>query len=221
MVRSSSSLMARSAASARSSMLMARIIAILGQQIFTFATHRLHRSRRSSVCGTREVPPKSTRGGRAMTRRTFQKLTAVVLMVAAVGTVVLIGARAYAHGPGGMHGGMMKRMISAALDEALDQAAVTAEQRAVIYASRDRAFAAMEAQRPDRGAQREQVLALFEGDRLDATQLQAVHAQMAQRHEAIRDAVTQAIVEIHDTLTPAQRQIVANYARTHGPRGMR
>jgi len=45
------------------------------------------------------------------------------------------------------------------------------------------------------------VLALFEGDRLDATQLQAVHAQMAQRHEAIRDAVTQAIVEIHDTLT--------------------
>ncbi|HZF06770.1 MAG TPA: periplasmic heavy metal sensor [Patescibacteria group bacterium] len=156
-----------------------------------------------------------------MTRRTFQKLTAVVLMVAAAGTAVLVGARAYAQGPGGMHGGMMKRMISAALDEALDQAAVTAEQRAVIYASRDRAFAAMEAQRPDRGAQREQVLALFEGDRLDATQLQAVHAQMAQRHQAIRDAVTQAIVEIHDTLTPAQRQIVANYARTHGPRGMR
>ena len=39
-----------------------------------------------------------------MTRRTFQKLTAVVLMVAAAGTAVLIGARAYAHGPGGMHG---------------------------------------------------------------------------------------------------------------------
>jgi len=26
-------------------------------------------------------------------------------------------------------------------------------------------------------------------------------------------------VEIHDTLTPAQRQIVANYARAHGPFG--
>jgi protein CpxP len=159
-----------------------------------------------------------------MTRRTVQRLTAVVLTVLAVGTVVLIGARAHAQGPGGppgMHAGMMKRMISAALDEALDQATVTAEQRAAIYASRDRAFAAMEAQRPDRGAQREQVLALFEGDRLDAAQLQAVHAQMQQRHQAIRDAVTQAIVEIHDTLTPAQRQIVANYARTHAPRGMR
>jgi len=158
-----------------------------------------------------------------MTRRTVQRLTAVVLTVLAVGTVVLIGARAHAQGPGrpGMHTGMMKRMISAALDEALDQAAVTAEQRAAIYASRDRAFAAIEAQRPDRGAQREQVLALFEGDRLDAAQLQAVHAQMAQRHQAIRDAVTQAIVEVHDTLTPAQRQVVANYARTFGPFGRR
>jgi len=106
---------------------------------------------------------------------------------------------------------------TAALDEALDQAAVTAEQRAAIYASRDRAFATMEAHRPDRGAQREQVLALFEGDRLDAAQLRAVHAQMDQRHEAMRNAIAQAIVEIHDTLTPAQRQIVANYARTHGP----
>ena len=156
-----------------------------------------------------------------MTTRTIQRVTTVFLMAAAIVVVGLVSVRAHAQGPGGMHAGMMKRMISAALDEALDQAAVTAEQRTAIYASRDRVFAAMEAQRPDRGAQREQVLALFEGDRLDATQLQAVHAQMAQRRQAIGDAITQAIVEIHDTLTPAQRQIVASYARTHGPRGMR
>jgi Spy/CpxP family protein refolding chaperone len=156
-----------------------------------------------------------------MTRRTFQRVTTVFLIGATVAVAALVGARAYAQGPGGMHAGMMKRMISAALDEALDQAGVSAEQRTAIHASRDRAFAALEAQRPNRGAQREQVLALFEGDRLDATQLQAVHAQMEQRHQAIRDAIAQAIVEIHDTLTPAQRQVVANYARTHGPGGMR
>src|SRR5881275_147581 len=51
-VRSSSSLMARSAASARSSMLMAWIIAIPAQQIFTFGTHQLHAGRPSSACGT-------------------------------------------------------------------------------------------------------------------------------------------------------------------------
>lgn len=156
-----------------------------------------------------------------MTRRTFQRVTTLVLIGATVAVAAVVGARAYAQAPAGMHAGVMKRMISAALDEALDQAAVTAQQRTAIYASRDRAFAAFEANRPDRMAQRDQVLALFEGDRLDAAQLQAVHAQMEQRHQAIRDAVTQAVIEIHDTLTPPQRQIVASYARTFGPRGMR
>jgi len=148
-------------------------------------------------------------------------VTTLVLIGTTIAVATVVGARAYAHGPGGTHAGMMKRMISAALDEALDQAAVTAPQRTAIYASRDRAFAAFEANRADRMAQRDQVLALFEGDHLDAAQLQAVHAQMEQRHQAIRDAVTQAVIEIHDTLTPSQRQIVANYARTFGPRGMR
>jgi Spy/CpxP family protein refolding chaperone len=154
-----------------------------------------------------------------MTRRTFQRTITVVLIGATIGVAALVGARAYAQGRAGMHAGMMKRMISAALDEALDQAAVSAEQRSAIYASRDRAFAAFDANRPDRRAQRDQVLTLFEADRLDAGQLQAVHDQMEQRHHAIRDAVAQSIVEIHDTLTPAQRQIVANYARTFGPHG--
>jgi Spy/CpxP family protein refolding chaperone len=159
-----------------------------------------------------------------MTRRTFQRLTAVALTGLAATAGALITVRAYAQGPGGppgMHAGMMKRMVSAALDEALDQAAVTAEQRAAIYASRDRVFATLQAQRPDRSAQREQVLALFEGDQLDVARLRAVHAQTEQRHEAMRDAIAQAIVEVHDTLTPAQRQIVANYARTFGPFGRR
>jgi Spy/CpxP family protein refolding chaperone len=156
-----------------------------------------------------------------MTRRTFQRMVTVVLVGATLAVAAFVAARAYAHGAGGMHAGMMKRMISAALDEALDQAAVTAAQRNAIHASRDRAFAAFEANRPDRRAQRDQVLTLFEADRLDASQLQAVHDQMEQRHHAIRDAVAQAVVEIHDTLTPAQRQIVANYARTFGPPGAR
>jgi len=155
-----------------------------------------------------------------MTGRTFRKVTTLVLIGATIAVAAVVGARAYAQAPGGMHGSIMKRMISAALDEALDQAAVTAQQRTAIYASRDRAFAAVEANRPDRMAQRDQVLALFEGDQLDAGQLQAVHAQMEQRHQAISAAVTQAVIEIHDTLTPSQRQTVANYARTFAPRGM-
>src|ERR1700741_3125419 len=62
-----------------------------------------------------------------------------------------------------MHGpGMMRRMISETLDRALDRASVTSEQRVAVYAARDRAFAAMDAQRPDPMAGRDRMLALFE-----------------------------------------------------------
>src|SRR5438445_507178 len=83
------------------------------------------------------------------------------------------------------------RVLAAGADDVLGQPAGPAQQRPATYASRDRALAALEANRPDPRAQRDQVLALVEGDRLDASQLQAVHAQMEQRHHAIRDAVAQ------------------------------
>jgi periplasmic protein CpxP/Spy len=159
---------------------------------------------------------------------------AVAAMALLAGATMFTVARAQAQGPGagpgmhgpgmggpgmhrgpGMHPEMMKRMISQRLDEALTQASVTPEQRVAIHESRDRAFKAMEAQRPDPRSQRDQLLAAFEGDRLDVTQVQAMHAQMEQQHQAMRAAMSQAIVEIHDTLTPAQRKIVADYARAH------
>jgi Spy/CpxP family protein refolding chaperone len=156
-----------------------------------------------------------------MTRRTILAGATGALLTLVIGGVALLGGRAFAQGPGGPHAGMMKRMVSAALDEALAQANVSAEQRTAIYASRDQVFASIAAQRPDHRAHRDQVLALFEGDRLDAAQLQAVHAQMEQRRQAMHGAIAQAIVEIHDTLTPDQRKIVAAYARSFGPGGMR
>ena len=145
------------------------------------------------------------------------------MMFGAIGVVVAglaAGAAAFAHqGPGRppFRAQMMKRMIAAALDEALDQAKVTPEQRTAIHASRDRAFAALATQHGDRAAHRDQMLALFESDQIDASRLQAFQEQERQRHEAMRSAVTQAVVEIHDTLTRDQRKIVADWVRTHGP----
>ena len=161
-----------------------------------------------------------------MSRRAIFAVIAGAVVMLGIAGAALIGGRAWAqgammHAGMGMHAGMMKRMASAALDEALDQAKVTAEQRTTIYASRDRAFAAFEQNRPNRLAHRDQVLSLFESDKLDRAQLQALHTQMQQQHDAIRDAVAQAVVEIHDTLTPEQRRVVANYARQFGPGMMR
>src|SRR2546422_5259240 len=122
MVRSSSSLMARSAASARSSMLMAGIIAVPAQQIFTFATHHLHAQRPSSPAWEATGAALKTQpGGRAMTRRTFQRLTAVALtgLAATAGAPGTVPAYAPGpHGAHGMHAGNMKRKGTAPRDQA-------------------------------------------------------------------------------------------------------
>lgn len=147
------------------------------------------------------------------------KRTTIYVWLAVLVAGFVVGATAFAQGPGyPMRGpGMMKQMVSAKLDEALAQAKVTPDQRTAIYASRDRAFAAMETSRPDHRAQRDQVLALFESDQIDPAQLEALDAQARQQHETLRNAIRQAIVEIHDTLAPAQRKVVADYVRAHGP----
>jgi hypothetical protein len=112
---------------------------------------------------------------------------------------------------------MMRRMISEMLDRALDRASVTPEQRVAVYAARDRAFTAMDAQRPDPMAARDRVLALFEGAQLTQAQLDTAHQQADQQRQVMRAAFDRALIEIHDALTPAQRKIVAEYFRTHGP----
>jgi Spy/CpxP family protein refolding chaperone len=153
-----------------------------------------------------------------MKRRTMVTVAAISVVVLGLGAAA-IGA--WAHGAGGVgaHGWMMKRMVSAMLDEALDKANVSAEQRAAIHASRDRAFAAFDGQRGDHDTQREQVLAMFEADRVDPAQLETLHARMEEHRRAMRTAVTQAIVEIHGTLTPEQRKVVAQFVRDHRPGG--
>jgi len=160
------------------------------------------------------------------------------------GVITLVAAHAFAQGPGGlggpagpppppmhaaigmpgpmamhgpMHGPMMPRMISEDLDRALDRASATPEQRVKIYAARDRVFGALDAQRPDPLAQRDRMLTLFEADQPTTANLDALHQQLEQQHQAVRQAIHCAIVETHDALSPAQRKVVAEYLRSHGP----
>ena len=114
---------------------------------------------------------------------------------------------------------MMKRMVSAAIDEALEPAKLTPDQRAKIYATRDRAFATIQAQHQTRRARMEQALAIFEADTIDPAQLAALAAQREVEQRQIADAITQSITEVHDVLTPVQRRAVADWLRTHRPGG--
>lgn len=142
-------------------------------------------------------------------RRTI--LTTVVAATAALVT----GVTAVAFSGGGGRHGVMKRFVASMIDEVLDEAKATPEQRARIHAARDRVFEVVAEHRRARPAHLEEALALFEADRVDAGQLEALRARHEAEHRRVADAVQQALAEAHDVLTPAQRKVVTDWIRAH------
>src|SRR5688572_4507397 len=103
-----------------------------------------------------------------MRRRTI--IGVAVVLVAGL----VAGAAAWAFGPhgAGRHA-VMKRFVSAEIDEVLDRAQATPDQRTAIHGARDRAFAAFEAHGATRRGRVDEMLALFEADRIDTTRAEA------------------------------------------------
>jgi Spy/CpxP family protein refolding chaperone len=134
-----------------------------------------------------------------------------------LGATLLVGAGAVAwgHAGRGAHHAIMKRVAVAMVDDALDAAQATPEQRAAIHTARDRVFAAVEQHHQSRGARMQEVLALFEAETLDPARVTALRQSAETDHRAIGDAVSQAVAEAHQALTPAQRKLLADYVRRH------
>lgn len=146
-----------------------------------------------------------------MTRRMKLGIAASVLAVlTGVGIVKSRAAGGWGHG--GRHA-IMKRIANAHIDEVLDEAKVNPQQRATIYAARDRVYTAFENTSRDRKTHFEEALRLFEADRVDQDRISALRAQGEAKHKQLADEVTRALVETHDTLTPEQRHIVAERLR--------
>lgn len=153
-----------------------------------------------------------------MTRRRI-KISFLAFAVA-----LFVGGIAYksAHAGFGHHrkAAIVKRMISAHIDEVLDEAKVNDSQRQRIYGVRDRLFATFEAHHQRGGGKLEQALTLFESDQVDANTLSALRSDVEAERKAMADQVTQALVEVHDTLTPQQRRVVTDhirqFKRSHG-----
>ena len=144
----------------------------------------------------------------------MKRRTTIGLLAVLAGGL-LAGASALAFGGPPARHGVMKRFVSATIDDALDQAKVTAAQRTVIYGARDRVFAAVEQHWQTRGTGMEEALRLFEADQIDPSQVTALRQAKEEEHRRLADTIEQAIVEVHDTLTPAQRKVVADYVRAH------
>jgi periplasmic protein CpxP/Spy len=149
-----------------------------------------------------------------MTKRILIGLGALVVLVAA-------GA-AWAHGRGGRF--MMKQMITAHVAEAEDFIEATPQQRALIEQSRDNILNALQAKQKDRSQAHSQLVKLLTADKLDSGDLYKIADQHAQEMQALAKVIVPEIVKVHDALTPAQRQKLAQKAeemraKHHGPPG--
>ena len=140
----------------------------------------------------------------------------VGIVAAALAGLAGFGLVRGAHASWG-HGGrpaIMKRFVSSAIDEVLDEAKATPPQRATINAARDRVFTAFERSRKDHHSEIDEVLRLFESDRVDPARLAALRSEREGKLKELGDVIQQAVIEAHDTLTPQQRLVVTDRIRS-------
>ncbi|MGZ6143573.1 MAG: Spy/CpxP family protein refolding chaperone [Myxococcales bacterium] len=126
--------------------------------------------------------------------------------------LVLAGGTAYAAmGHGGPHGmRMMKHMISARIEDAEDYIQATPQQRVAIEQSKEVIFKALASrQHPDHA----KLVGILTADKLDTDALYAIANQHASDIQDLAKVIVPEIQKVHDVLTPAQRQKLADKAK--------
>lgn len=130
-----------------------------------------------------------------------------------IALAVLIGAgAALAAGMRGHHMGMMKHMISARIEEAEDYIDATPQQRVAIEQSKQTIFKALQAKAQSRQADHGKLIDLLTAEKLDTDALYALASQRAQDIQDLAKVIVPEIQKVHDELTPAQRQKLAQKA---------
>jgi Spy/CpxP family protein refolding chaperone len=148
-----------------------------------------------------------------MTRSRIIILTTAVL---GLGTL-LVGGAAATHaagralrGEGGEHERIIRAIVDAKLDIVSEKLGLDAAQRARVDKVRDDLVAAFEAGRGQRKARHQEFLQEFQKDALSRETLERLGQERHKQMESMKDALMDAILEIHQTLTPAQRQQLAS-----------
>jgi len=134
----------------------------------------------------------------------------ILIGMGALALLIAAGA-AWAHGPG--RGFMAKQMITKHVAEAEDYVQATPDQRAKIDASVNNIVSILQSQRQDRRNMHQELVQLLTGDTLTTDQINAVAKEHADKLTALASKVAPEIVNIHNVLTPAQRQKLAARAQ--------
>lgn len=140
----------------------------------------------------------------------------LMIGIGAVGIVAAAGA-AWA---GQNHHRMMTHMITARVEQAEDLIDATPQQRQVIDAAKDSIVSQFAARMEQRKGQRDEILSVLTADNLDTAKLFALADQHAEEVRSMAKVIVPEIQKVHDVLTPAQRQKLAQKIREkHGDHG--
>jgi len=143
--------------------------------------------------------------------------TKTMLIGAGALAVVIAAGAAWAHGPG--RGRMMRHMLNARIADAEDYIDATPQQRATIEQAKENVIKAIEAKHGN-GADHQKLIGLLTADKLDTTAIYAMVDQKADSMKQLARTIVPEIQRVHDALTPAQRQKLADKAKQMHERRM-
>jgi Spy/CpxP family protein refolding chaperone len=145
------------------------------------------------------------------------KMAVLALATSGAGIFSIGAWRAHAHGGFGGHRdhAMMRKFVDFAVNEKLDEIGATEAQKQKIREVKDRLMKDGRALRESHAALREGVLTLLAQENPDAAQLKALIRERTDAVSHFGDEVADALVDLHATLTPEQRQKLLAGAREH------
>jgi hypothetical protein len=108
-----------------------------------------------------------------------------------------------------------KKRVFSHVNDALDQVKANEQQRTAVANAIEQVWTAFQSEHEAMPAHMEQALKVFESDKIDPKQVQALRAEQQARHQKISDAIVQAFHDVHDALTSAQRKQLVAWVRAN------
>jgi periplasmic protein CpxP/Spy len=143
------------------------------------------------------------------------KKTLAIAGTAIVAVTLLTGFGFGRHHRGTPDPERIRQMVTWKLDDKLDDLNATEAQRSSIHAVKDRMLTEGQAMMADQKAARAEALTQLESATPDAAKLHALVDARVDAFRAFAHKATDAVLEIHRTLTPAQRQELTQEVRAH------
>ena len=134
--------------------------------------------------------------------------------VASIATVAVVGLAALTL-TAARHHRDPEAFLTKRIDSMLDEVKATDAQRQQILAIRDKLLADGKALRAQHAGVRQQLLAQWQADQPDAKQVHALVDGRADAAKSFADEVADAVLKVHDILTPEQRAQVAARIQEH------